>query len=212
MHHHSRSHNKTKSKQIGINPTLWGPLMWNLLHELAKDGNRLSSFSSEYNNIIKAMPYILPCETCRNHCSSAYNTNKIAKSISSPIKFKDWVWKMKSIANQNTNAVNLSFENYVVRLNARSSFISEPDLWDLLFMISYSYPASNDNGEDRQKYYVLFFNSVINLCEHFEHLSMFALLKSVFGNKFDNYNVIHHHLSEHYKSIYGKHPDVKKYV
>ena len=210
MHHHTKSHHK--SKHISVNPALWGPLIWNFLHELAKDGNRLNSYNSDYNNIIKAMPYILPCESCRSHCLSAYNSNKISKSISSPTKFKDWVWKMKSIANQNTNAVNLTFENYISRLNTRTSFISEPDLWDLLFMISYSYPASNDNSEDRQKYYMLFFSSVINLCEHYEHLSMFALLKNVFANKLENYSAIHHHLSEHYKSIYGKYLDVKKYV
>lgn len=209
MHHHTKSHHK--SKNISINPTIWGPLFWNLLHEFAKDGNRLNMLNYEYNNIIKAMPYILPCDTCRNHCGTAYNTNKVAKSISSPTKFKDWVWKMKSIANQNTSASNLSFENYVSRLNTRTAFMSEHDLWDLLFMISYSYPDNHDK-EDRQKYYLLFFSSVINICQHYEHLNMFFILKNSFEIKHDNYSSIHNHLIDHYKTLYGKQPDIQKYI
>lgn len=166
-----------KRESVSISPVLWGPFMWNLLHEIAKYGSHgdnsdeIEKFIQDFKNIIRALPYILPCQTCRQHTSQAYTGDKIQKTIKSCKDFKSWVWKMKSIANGNTGATSINFEQYSNRLLTWSEFISEKHVVDLLFMIAYSFPLNRETDSHRQQYYLLFFKSIANICGKIEHLA-----------------------------------------
>ena len=200
---------------MSVNPILWGPLMWNLLHELAKHGidNKINNVSElpDYKNIISCMPHILPCSVCRQHCKEAYDYGRVTRSLTSINKFYDWVWDLKTNANKHTNAVNLSYDNYTQKLKVRTSFISENDVWDLLFLMALNYPNNKDYDINRQNYYMTFFKSLANLAEHVDVISKFKCLNPTIP-LWDGVAQLQDWLIVLYKIMYnGKIPDIDKY-
>lgn len=198
-----------------VNPILWGPLMWNLLHELAKYGldNKANNANilPDYKNIISSLPHVLPCSVCRQHCKEAYDYGRVTRSITSINKFHDWVWDLKTSANKHTNAVNLSYDNYIQKLEVRTSFLSENDMWDLLFLMILNYPNKKDYDINRQNYYMTFFKSIANLAEHVDSISKFKCLNQTIPI-WDGVAQLQEWLIELYKSMYsGQMPDINKY-
>ena len=173
-------HNVKRVYSLNINPLMWGPLQWNLLHEFAKYCSSLNSQNldeteenilKELKNIIKTLPYILPCHACRKHCSNAYYDKKNTIIIKSCKDFKKWVWKMKSIVNGNTKSTTINYKQYNNRLITWSEFITEKQVIDLLFMVAYGYPRQQESESNRQEYFLTFFESVSTLCKHIQHLT-----------------------------------------
>jgi hypothetical protein len=208
------TNNTITNTSININPSIWGPLIWNLLYEFAKHAHKLSEFAEDYKNVIKCLPHILPCTKCRNHCIQAYNERINAINVNNN-DFPEWIWKMKSIVNTNTNAVNLNLENYIHRLNVWSIFITESSLWDLLFMLSYSYPRYDDHDSIRQSYYIIFFKSVSRICEQISHLNKFKVLREIkkldANSKWSTNSDLQSWLIDLYQNMYNKTPDIYKY-
>jgi hypothetical protein len=200
-------------QSVSISPLFWGPLMWGLMHEFAKYGKYNSDFNLkilDYNEFVKSLPYVLPCSVCRSHTKQAIQAGKISKSLSTVTKFSDWVWKLKTHANENTSDTNLSYDSYVDRLNIRSSFIAESDIWDLLFMMSYNYPNKSDSDVSRQEYYNNFLIAIGNITDSIPHLNKFKCLKNTY--KWEYVENFQNWLIELYKNNNnGKIPDIKKY-
>lgn len=175
-HNQNQNQNSTLLNSIGVNPTLWGPLIWNLLHEFSKLGSQtepnlnIESNINDFRNIIKALPYILPCSICRSHVSQAYNSNKISTNLDSCKDFKIWVWKMKSISNSNTGTTSISLDQYSDRISTWSRFTSEEQIFDLLFIMAHGYPQISEQDINRQQYYYLFLKSIANLCGKIDYL------------------------------------------
>lgn len=211
-----------KPESLSSNPRLWGPMMWTLLHELALNGlknpNIINSVNieQEYNKIIRSLPYIIPCSLCRSHTKEAYEYGKISRSISKPDKFNEWVWRMKNIANENTRGYKLSYENYQLRLDAKTTFAHEQEIWDLLFIISINYPNKGDSDENRQQYYNTFFVALGTLLERIDHLNRFKILKDIKGvndrGVWEGIPELQVWLSDIYKQTTGKTADIQKFV
>lgn len=88
----------------GIDPKLWGPYGWKILHRLSFHFSSIEEAKTFY----MSLQYILPCPKCR----IAYNTH--LKSIPFPKNIKllpKWVYLIHSRVNdnKNSNIVNPSF-------------------------------------------------------------------------------------------------------
>lgn len=219
--------NKTKISSHSINPFIWGPLFWNLLHEIAKHTLEIKNNNGlldEYNKLLSTIPYILPCVTCREHTEKAYERTYskygklvLGKPLTSLSKVPEWVWKMKSIANENSeiNSSRLSYDMYLTKLKYTTSFISETALWDLLFMIVSNYPNKGDSDESRQGYYIKFIKSLCIITENIPELKKFKFLANITNlnskGVFNGINEFQNYLLKAYETEYGKKFEIKKY-
>lgn len=64
---------KITSSQMSVSPDVWGPNLWRLLHTLADVSDRRDIFPL-WNTFIKATCRMLPCDRCRKHMDTYWNT------------------------------------------------------------------------------------------------------------------------------------------
>lgn len=174
-----------------VNPAIWGPIFWSLLNTIAKNSNHLPlQLESPLRNLVLTIPYILPCDECKNHCIEIYARLNLANTVS--IKtFKKWVWTLKYEVNRNTGSANITFNDYLSRLNNAS--ISKKQIIDLFSYISLNYPYFHDNESQNKRNNVFIF--ITNLCvilsrvQELKSLSMFVPT-SVWNNRTEFQNWI----------------------
>lgn len=196
---------------LNIKPTLWGNIFWNFLHDIAKYCiNASCEIIGEIKNMVSTLPYILPCSSCRNHCLTIYNNQSDATSLNVISDFKTWLWHLKSLINKNTGSPNICFNDYNQRLYLLSHFCSAKQLFDLLFMIAYSYPHKCESDNYRQKYYRIFFNSVAFFCSKIKHLNKFALINK-YNSDWNTYSDLLNHISYNYYAVYNSHYEYHKF-
>jgi hypothetical protein len=157
------------------NPLVWGPLMWNLLNEFASHSDIYCNdcYLKDFQNIIRELPYILPCKTCQDHCKEAYET-EISSYINEINDFGKWVWTLKSIVNAITHERNILYDKYKIVLNSTRIFINEHQLWKLLTIVCRDYSENNDIYE--YDHLLTFLKAMGHLCRKINHLNKFKVL------------------------------------
>ena len=54
---------------------VWGPKMWYILHNFSMFlPNKITDRVANHYKFIRAMPFLIPCNQCRNHCCDLIST------------------------------------------------------------------------------------------------------------------------------------------
>lgn len=68
-----------------LNPSVWGPYYWNMLHFMSStyDNNPNPSIKASMKNFIQSLPVILPCKECQDHAFHFIQSSNIEEVIKS---------------------------------------------------------------------------------------------------------------------------------
>ncbi|AYV75354.1 MAG: hypothetical protein Terrestrivirus1_228 [Terrestrivirus sp.] len=190
------------------NPIYWGPLFWNLLYQIIINGNPNDSVEriNNYNKIIDSIEHILPCNLCRYQTWFIIN-NKLSDSVGEYNEFIKWVYDLKFHINIKLEQDNISYHGFTAKLKTRSKFINIDDLWNLIFMITFSF----DNTSHSIDKYITFMESIVFLLSP-EYDDKFIVVMNDFLSiiKKNNNVDISKKLCEVYELYYGKGIDVNR--
>lgn len=164
--------NNNNASTTNVNPLKWGPLFWALLHTIAQySGCYPNIMNSDLSLFVAAIPDVLPCNECSNHCKEIYSKLNLINSVSLT-NYKRWVYTLRSEINKYTNSQNINYENYLSKLKQTRIFITKKQLIDLLAMISVNYPDENNKeSQIRRNNIFIFVQQLIKFVIFIPHLA-----------------------------------------
>lgn len=90
---------------------IWGPKAWKLIHCTAQgypnEPNEQDVIN--YTEFYYRLPYILPCNICKEHFIEELKKNPIRKHLSSRKKLQAWLYDLHNIVNKQLNKNTLSY-------------------------------------------------------------------------------------------------------
>lgn len=139
MSKNPRKFDKKKSpteKPPGIDPVIWGPLVWNLFNDISiiLDTHLFSEKLHNHGvNFFTFVEDLLPCIWCRESYSKFIKTN--------PPKypFIDWVYNIHDKVNTKLEKKSISIKDFKKRCIAYSSFGNADQLLDLNYILALNY-------------------------------------------------------------------------
>jgi Erv1 / Alr family len=81
----------------GIDPKIWGPSGWRMLHGLAASIGSRDEVNSFYHDILGNLKIILPCPACQRNLTNHMNNMVVPKSVSG---IKTWVVELHNRVNE----------------------------------------------------------------------------------------------------------------
>ena len=121
-----------------INPLVWGPSIWSVLHTISfycKTPEQAQQFIA----LCQLLTKLLPCESCREHFTKLIYTNRFNyQNQESCFKY---TYQLHSEVNNRLGKISPSYD-YIYKLYSNYS-CSEDDYWIMLSSIAFVF--TNDN-------------------------------------------------------------------
>jgi hypothetical protein len=85
-----------------MNPNIWGPAFWFILHTVSLNYPQQPGFLERRNHydFFRLLQYILPCETCRTHYSQYFKNFPIENFLGSRDGLATWVTNLHNSVNK----------------------------------------------------------------------------------------------------------------
>jgi len=91
-------------------PGVWGPIVWNILHQLSIQQEIPQQFQKDkilqYKWLIEHIESIIPCEECRKHVQQYRRSHPTY--MNNP---KEWMWEFHNAVNQRLGKEPFPFES-----------------------------------------------------------------------------------------------------
>ena len=82
-------------------PSVWGPLLWTVLHELGPLSGRIPSLTRDSEReciwLLNHLEYVIPCKECIDHLVQFRRKNPIPKSYTT---IGEWVCRLHNSVNE----------------------------------------------------------------------------------------------------------------
>ena len=98
---------------MGIEPTIWGPPTWAAIHLicLGAPENFKGSDQLSYKKFFDALPFVLPCEKCKQHLQQHLEKHTMDGALSGGRKtLFAWSVELHNIVNRSLNKPTMSVE------------------------------------------------------------------------------------------------------
>lgn len=113
--------------QLGLqnlNPRIWGPALWLVLHSISLAYPEIPSPESRYQHrmFLKNMAGVLPCSRCRGHFKefinrpespNAPNGSHLEAALRTKKGFIDWTLELHNAVNKRNNSAQISKEAFL---------------------------------------------------------------------------------------------------
>lgn len=139
----------------GMTTTIWGPLMWNLMNDVASISDRRHKTWNKDENkhpsrFFHLLQYILPCKWCRE------SYGKFIKKTPPTYPYMKWVYDVHCKVNKKLHKQQiLTFEDFKRRDIVYTSFGSTATLWDICYILILNY-----NPQTKSQVYKKFFEEL----------------------------------------------------
>lgn len=133
-----------------MDTNIWGPLAWNLLHDVAVMGDKLIPKIPAMNDTIVRFftlwQNLLPCVYCRQ------SFRRFSHRLPPQYPFRVWIYNIHNMVNRKLNKpLSLSRHVWLRRCKIYRCFGNTPQLWDLCFILVLNYNVK------QQEYYIQWF-------------------------------------------------------
>ena len=94
--------------------SLWGPILWNILHSFSINNNLkiTNEMKKKYYIFYTSVAYIIPCLVCSDDYSNIiYNMYPIEENKINRIYIKKWLYTVHNIINKKLNKPKYSYKN-----------------------------------------------------------------------------------------------------
>lgn len=97
---------------MGIDPTVWGPSMWSIIHLVCLQAPKEidANVRNSYYMFFTMMPYILPCDKCREHWLTHIHTYPLDDALSTRDDLFRWSINMHNLVNKSLGKPEVSYE------------------------------------------------------------------------------------------------------
>ena len=109
-----------------MDPTVWGPLMWDVAFEVARHADAEPAFK-----LFKAMSSFLPCSYCRE----SYRKYMDMLRGHSGLSAVEWLWTIRDMVHQKHNKPTLSLEQLEKRAQVSAHPVAPVAVFDLLILL-----------------------------------------------------------------------------
>ena len=158
-------------------PTTWGPLAWNLKHDIVRaavrpiffglstqdnggGGGHLAALNgltmdwqSERGQMLlqylNLLGLLYSCGTCRTWYAKDIATPE--HTLENATNLLVWLWELKARVNEKLGHTTLPLEQYEKRWTLWTSFGSVDGLWDFLILLAGNFPENNSENANMIK-------------------------------------------------------------
>lgn len=97
---------------MGIEPTIWGPHMWTMIHLICLQAPKEIDVNirNTYYMFFSMMPYVLPCDKCREHWLEHIQTYPLENVLNTRETLFKWSVDMHNIVNKSLGKAEISYE------------------------------------------------------------------------------------------------------
>ena len=97
-----------------MNPKIWGPGAWTLLHSIIFNypDNPSQQDKNEYTDFFYALANVLPCTNCQNNFKKNLNNLPIKFYLNSKHTLTKWLFEIHNIINQDTKKKTITFKQF----------------------------------------------------------------------------------------------------
>tara|TARA_B100000780_G_C21126269_1_gene457092 strand:- start:246 stop:824 length:579 start_codon:yes stop_codon:yes gene_type:complete len=114
--------NANAKKMLYVNPKIWGPPTWNLIHQLAY--NYDESLKDNYQLFFDHFKDLIPCINCRISYNNIINRYPI--NLNNKQSFIEWTIQIHNLVNRKTNKpyIDISYANllYSHKINNKLTY------------------------------------------------------------------------------------------
>jgi hypothetical protein len=148
-------------ERYNLSTEFWGPMFWYSIHSATFFYNIKDK--KYFKKWFELLPFILPCEGCRNHCMNAYEKGMSPKDedfLSSERLFK-YTYNLHKYINNCLKKQNPTFKTV---LNFYKNKINEkfygPTFWHMLHSVSWTskYKSSSEETKIIKEWFYITFN------------------------------------------------------
>ena len=96
---------------MGIEPAVWGSNMWAMIHLICIYAPEIidANVRNTYYMFFSMMPYVLPCEKCRDHWLDHISKYPLEQSLDSRKDLFEWSVNMHNLVNKSLNKPEISY-------------------------------------------------------------------------------------------------------
>jgi FAD-linked sulfhydryl oxidase len=97
---------------MGIDPTIWGSKMWAMIHliSLQAPENIDANVRNSYYMFFTMMPYVLPCDKCREHWLEHVRQHPIEDALDTRDDLFRWSVDMHNLVNRSLGKPEVSYD------------------------------------------------------------------------------------------------------
>lgn len=98
-----------------MNPKIWGPYMWFILHIISFEypHNPTEHEKNAYRDFFQTLKYILPCKDCRKHYTKHIQQYPITPHLDSKKTLIDWLVQVHNSVNISLNKPTLTTQQMI---------------------------------------------------------------------------------------------------
>lgn len=139
-----------------MNPSIWGPLAWNLFSDLCYHFDSLqnpqNNIKTNIRRVFEYFQFLLPCKHCRLSYKHYFILLPIVPFIESQ-NMTAWLWSIHELVNTKLEKKDrIDYPVYLRRMNAWTRIGSPQQVWDLLFIMAMNYDDTSDTFEEKRNY------------------------------------------------------------
>ena len=97
---------------MGIDPTIWGPKMWTMIHLICLQAPEKidTNVRNTYYMFFSMMPYVLPCDKCREHWLEHIREFPIEQALDSREDLFKWSVNMHNLVNKSLSKPEIPYK------------------------------------------------------------------------------------------------------
>lgn len=97
---------------MGIDPNIWGPKMWTMIHLICLQAPETmdANVGNTYYMFFSMMPYVLPCDKCREHWLDHVRSFPLEQALGSRDKLFRWSVQVHNLVNKSLGKPEISYE------------------------------------------------------------------------------------------------------
>lgn len=97
---------------MGIDPTIWGPKMWTMIHLICLQAPETidTNVGNTYYMFFSMMPYVLPCDKCREHWLDHVRAFPLEQALGSRDKLFRWSVQVHNLVNKSLGKPEVPYE------------------------------------------------------------------------------------------------------
>jgi len=97
---------------MGVDPTIWGPKMWAMIHLICLQAPETidANVRNAFYTFFTMMPYVLPCDKCREHWLEHVREYPLEQMLDTREQLFLWSVNMHNLVNKSLGKPEVSYE------------------------------------------------------------------------------------------------------
>ena len=109
--------------QIGMSPSVWGPILWTTMHivTLGYSDKPNDSEKKAAIDFFESLVYMIPCPICQEHYKMNLEKFPVQAAVNSRDDLANWVFMLHNEVNKQLDKPEFKMEQYIKNLKTLSN-------------------------------------------------------------------------------------------